>query len=221
MNYPILHDPGSIDMLLRTVSKTDPPNLVDHDYLVNLGFKREVDEGLLRLLSFLGFIDEKGHPTVLWVDYNDTEADAGLLRNSIRKAYGGLFEKHPKAYEKEGTALMDFFRTASGASDNNAAYMTLTFKVLCDLAEMGEEKKEEETPAGKRKTRPAPPPPPAKKVDEPKKPVAGEPAAMPDSAPFREDGLPLRVTLNIDVDPGKDPEFYDAVLKLLRKRLTD
>ncbi|OPL18129.1 MAG: hypothetical protein AVO35_06395 [Candidatus Aegiribacteria sp. MLS_C] len=220
MNYPILHDPGSIDMLLRTVSKTDPPNLVDHDYLVNLGFKREVDEGLLRLLSFLGFIDEKGHPTVLWVDYNDTEADAGLLRNSIRKAYGGLFEKYPKAYEKEGTVLMDFFRTATGASDNNAAYMILTFKVLCDLAEMGEERMDE-AQAEKRKQKPAPPPPPEKKAEKPKKTVLDEPAQVPDTAPVRKDELPMRVTLNLDVEPEKDPELYDAVLKLLRRKLAE
>lgn len=202
-------------MLLRTVSKTDPPKAVDHDYLVNLGFKREVDEGLLKLLSFLGFIDQQGHPTVLWVNYNDPDADAGILQDAIRKAYGGLFDKYPRAFEKEGTVLMDFFRSNAGASDNNAAYMILTFKVLCDLAEMGEER----TGTPVETAGPAPPPPPIKapqKRDEEKK----EPEKVPVTSPAPEPGGPvLRISLNIDIDRDEDPELRDLVMRLLRKQL--
>jgi hypothetical protein len=212
MEFPILHDPGSIDMLLRTVSKTDPPKVVSHDYLVDLGFKREVDEGLLKLLSFLGFIDETGHPTVLWIRYNDTDADANILRDSIRKAYVGLFEKYPRAYDEEGTVLMDFFRSSTGASDSNTAYMILTFKVLCDLAEMGEEKKE---PKAQRKLKPAPPPSPVKNDSVERK--AGSPEPPVESGPA---GKPiLRVSLNIDVDQESDPELRDLVIRLLKRQL--
>lgn len=206
MDFPILHDPGSIDMLLRTVSKTDPPRMVTHDYLVDLGFKREVDEGLLKLLVFLGFIDEQGHPTILWVNYNDTDADSVILQDSIRKAYKGLFEKYPRAFEEEGTVLMDFFRNATGASDNNTAYMILTFKVLCDLAEMGDEKKEQES---KKKPKPAPPPPPEKKTQK----AAAQAKAEPDGE------RTLRVTLNLDIHREAEPELYELVTKLLRRQL--
>jgi hypothetical protein len=206
MDFPILHDPGSIDMLLRTVSKTDPPRMVTHDYLVDLGFKREVDEGLLKLLVFLGFIDEQGHPTVLWVNYNDTDADSVILQDSIRKAYKGLFEKYPRAFEEEGTVLMDFFRNATGASDNNTAYMILTFKVLCDLAEMGEEKKEQDS---RKKPKPAPPPPPEKKKQKAEAQAKAEP----------EGERTLRVTLNLDIHREAEPELYELVTKLLRRQL--
>lgn len=208
MDYPIVHDPGSIDMLLRTVSRSDPPELVNHDYLVELGFKREIDEGLLRLLSFLGFIDDAGRPTDLWVDYNDPDTDAEILRSAIRGAYGDLFSLHPRAYDREGTVLMDFFRTSAGASDNHAAYMILTFKVLCDLAEMGEEDtgsepRFEEEPA----------PAPAKKKKEPKQtpppPAGEEPREMP----------ALRLSLSMDLDAEADPELRELVMKLLRRQM--
>ncbi|MBN2607553.1 MAG: DUF5343 domain-containing protein [Candidatus Fermentibacteraceae bacterium] len=199
-------------MLLRTVSKTDPPKVVSHDYLVDLGFKREVDEGLLKLLSFLGFIDEKGHPTVLWVNYNDTDADADILRDSIRKAYVGLFDKYPRAYDEEGTVLMDFFRSSTGASDSNTAYMILTFKVLCDLAEMGEEKKE---PKVQRKLKPASPPTPVAKDTSEKR--AGPRVAPAEPGPAGKTNL--RVSLNIDFDREADPELRDLVIRLLKRQL--
>lgn len=218
MKFPILHDPGSIDMLLRTVSRTDPPARVDHDYLVNLGFKREVDEGLLKLLEFLGFIDEGGHPTVLWVNYSDPDGDADILRSAIRKAYGELFDRYPRAFDQEGTILMDFFRSTSGASDNNTAYMILTFKVLCDLAEMGEEKTDTKPPVLKK-----PSPEPRKEAAEEKKkkkkdkkePEGEEAAPVPSGKPV------IRVSLNLDLDDGTDPELRDLVMKVLRRQLED
>lgn len=218
MKFPILHDPGSIDMLLRTVSRTDPPASVDHDYLVNLGFKREVDEGLLKLLEFLGFIDEGGHPTVLWVNYSDPDSDADVLRNAIRNAYGELFDRYPRAFDQEGTILMDFFRSTTGASDNNTAYMILTFKVLCDLAEMGEEKTDTKPPVLEK-----PSPEPRKEAAEKekkekkdkRKPQAVEPAPAPDGKPV------IRVSLNLDLDGETDPELRDLVMKVLRRQLKD
>lgn len=218
MKFPILHDPGSIDMLLRTVSKTDPPARVDHDYLVNLGFKREVDEGLLKLLEFLGFIDEGGHPTVLWVNYNDPDGDADVLRSALRKAYGELFERYPRAFDQEGTILMDFFRSTTGASDNNTAYMILTFKVLCDLAEMGEEKTDAKPPVLK----PSPESPKEAAKDKKKKdkkeelePEGEEPVTGPSGKPV------IRVSLNLDLDGDTDPELRKLVMNVLRKQLED
>ncbi len=197
MEFPILHDPGSIKLLMRTVSKTDPPEKVDHDYLVNLGFKREVDEGLLKLLSHLGFTDETGRPTTLWQKYNDTDSDAVLLEKAVRKAYDVLFAKYPEAYDVQGITLMEFFKETTGTSDNNAAYMILTFKVLCDLAHMSSETAgtssgKEETVHRKEKT--------DNETGENKRPV-------------------LRVTVDIDIDPDREPELYSLLVELLTKYL--
>jgi hypothetical protein len=203
VKYPILHDPGSIELLLRTVCKTTPPKIVDHDYLLGLGFKRDVDEGLLKLLAFLGFIDEYGQPTVLWEKSLDPQQAPVLLGKSIRAAYSTLFNEFPDADSREGTVLMDFFRSSSGASDPDAAYMILTFKVLCDLAGFSE--------GG---SAPAPekpvsiPPEPVKKI----KPKTVTPAKV-DSIPD------IRISINIDLDDRSDPELRTLAMKLLKKQL--
>jgi hypothetical protein len=233
MDFPILHDPGSIDMLLRTVSKSDPPKAVDNEYLQELGFKREMDEDLLKLLDFLDFIDELGHPTVNWVNYSDTNADCGVLRESVRKAYHDLFEKYPKACELEGAQLMKFFKESTGASENKVAYMILTFKVLCDLSGMGEEmpeateekkdsgqeaEKKVKKVAGKEKSEGR------KEPEEEEKEIAEEETLPEEDADKKAaEGIsastPLRISLNIDLDQDSDPELRDLVMKLIRKQL--
>ncbi len=212
MDFPILHDPGSIELLLSTVCKTDPPRLVDHDYLVSLGFKREVDDGLLKLLLFLGFIDENGQPSALWKKSLDPEKAPQILRDSVKAAYGFLFKRFPDAYKEEGSVLMEFFRVETGDSDPNVAYMILTFKVLCDLAELSkgdpEEKAVESTQNAAAEKKPA-------------KPKKSEPAAKakPAAPAVQHESPGIRISFNIDLADGSDPELRDLVVKLLKRQL--
>ena len=201
MEYPILHDPGSIDLLLRTVYKSNPPELVDHDYLIGLGFKREVDEGLLKLLLFLGFIDENGRPSILWDKSRDPEKAPLLLGKSVMASYGFLFSEYPDAENQEGAALMEFFRSNTGASDQNVAYMILTFKVLCDLAKLPD-KDSIKKPAE-----------PAKKDAISKKAKKTAVSPEPDSNPV------IRISINIDLDDKSDPDLRNLAMKLLKKQL--
>jgi hypothetical protein len=201
MEYPILHDPGSIELLLSTVFKTIKPKLVDHDYLIGLGFKREVDEGLLKLLLFLGFIDENGQPSILWDKSRDPEQAPLILGKSVMTSYGSLFYEYPNAENQEGATLMEFFRSNTGASDSQAAYMILTFKVLCDLAELPDKDFIKKLPE------------PAKKAAVSKK--AEKLAVSPES-----DVSPvIRISINIDLDDKSDPDLRDLAMKLLKKQL--
>ena len=212
MDFPILHDPGSIELLLSTVCKTDPPKLVDHDYLISLGFKREVDDGLLKLLLFLGFIDENGQPSALWKKSLDPQEAPQILRDSIKAAYGFLFRQFPDAYKEDGSVLMEFFRVETGDSDPNVAYMILTFKVLCDLAELSEaEPTEKPSKPGKK----------AAAVKSTPKPIKSEPADKDNTeAPAGQDGSTgIKISINIDLDGGSDPVLRDLVKKLLKKQL--
>lgn len=213
MEYPILHDPGSIEQVLRTVYKTDPPKLVDHDYLIGLGFKREVDEGLLKLLTFLGLIDDNGQPSILWKRSRDPEQAPLLLGIAVRAAYGSLFKKYPDPYQEDNAVLMQFFRDSTGASEPNLAYMILTFKVLCDLAGLTEGDEEEKAIESVKKAAATKKPdvrPTKRKTAETRKPAG----------PRKQDAGPvIRVSINIDLDDRSDPELRDLAMKLLRKQL--
>ena len=222
MDFPILHDPGSIEMLLRTVGGNEPPRVVDHDYLVGLGFKREVDEGLLKLLFFLGFIDENGQPTPLWKNYGEMEDPAHLLRQAVRASYGALFAKNPRAYNEEGSVLMDFFRDKSSASDPDAAYMILTFKVLCDLAGFDEAEDETVEPEAEPEPEKVETKEEKKATETAKDVPAGEPASSSQrqrQPADNEAGPVLRISINLDLDEKADPELRELVLRLLKKQL--
>lgn len=212
MEFPILHDPGSIELLLSTVCKTDPPKLVDHDYLISLGFKREVDDGLLKLLLFLGFIDENGQPSVLWEKSLDPQQAPQILRDSIKAAYGFLFRQFPDAFKEDGSVLMEFFRVETGDSDPNVAYMILTFKVLCDLAGLAEAESTEKPSKPAKKAAPVKKTPKQKKSEPADKEETGAPAEQDESTG-------IKISINIDLDGGSDPDLRDLVKKLLKRQL--
>ncbi len=210
MDYPILHDPGSIELLMTTVNKTTPPRLVDHDYLIGLGFKREVDEGLLKLLAFLAYIDENGQPSILWQKSLDPKQAPIVLGKAVRAAYGSLFSEFPNAYNEDGSVLMEFFKRNTEVSDPNAAYMILTFKVLCDLADISGS---EPVDAPRMSAKEAPV---AKAI-----PGRTEPAKIvkPAESPGQDCCPPLRISINIDLDEKSDPDLRDLAMKLLKKQL--
>lgn len=211
MEYPVIHNPGSIEMLLDKLRITKSPRVVDYDFLATLGFKREIDESLLMLLGFLGFIDDNNQPTILWEKSYDPDKAKVLLGKAVKAAYSSLFKAHPDAATEEGSVLMEFFRSSTGASDPDAAYMILSFKVLCDLAEFSEkapiaQKKPEKKPKEPKET---------KKTSTEKSPEAKletDKAVSTDSLPV------IRLTINIDIDKS-DPELRELALKIIRKQL--
>ena len=208
MEFPVIHNPGSIELLLDKIHNTKSPKVVDHDFLTGLGFKREVDESLLMLLGFLGFIDENNQPTALWEKSCDPDKATSLLGKSVKAAYSTLFKAHPQAATDEGSNLMEFFRSSSGASDHDAAYMILSFKVLCDLAEFSEKSPAEQEKPEKKSKETAETP----TVELPKVKAVTHKAASTDSLPV------IRLSINIDIDES-DPELRELALKLIRKQL--
>lgn len=204
MDFPVIHNPGCIEMLLSKIRETELPKVVDYDYLINLGFKREVDESLLQLLGFLGFIEENGQPTILWEKSLDPDEAPILLGKAVSVAYGILFKRFPNAATEESSSLMEFFRKNTSVSDSDVAYMILSFKVLCDLAELPEGSPAEHQPA------------PEKEITEPEK-AHSIPSSYP--VPVSGSAPAIRISINIDLDDKSDPELRSLALKLLKQQL--
>gem|GEM_PF-646476 len=224
--YPAIRDPGSIEKLLERSVRSVPPETVDRDYLAGLGFRREVDTSLLDLLGFLGFTDAVGVPTRLWSDSSGPGA-AGVLGRSIRNSYRQLFSEVPEAHATDGTMLMDFFRRSTGVSDPDAAYMVLTFKVLCDLAEIPPvgPGAEIEPPAS-----PEPPRVEPEAAEPPSAPSAPAAPAVPEKAtpdiseitPASRDRCEtpiIRLSIHIDISGDSDPQMRELANRLLRQQL--
>jgi hypothetical protein len=218
--FPSVRDPGSIEKLLMKIVTVEPPSVVDREFLAAQGFRREADGALLELLGFLGFISVNGAPTTLWLQSGSTGGTARLLLGrAVRSAYADLFTGLPEAMGADGTVLMDFFRSTTGSTDPEAAYMVLTFKILCDLSEF--------SPEGSGVTAvPAPPVPvasPAPTEVETHPPVAECPAwPTPSEAPEAPvaPGVPvIRLSIHIDVSGDSDPQIRELAHRLLRSHL--
>ncbi|MBN1434481.1 DUF5343 domain-containing protein [Candidatus Fermentibacterales bacterium] len=229
-DFPAVRDPGSIELLLNHIRTNDPPEKVSEDYLVAAGFRRETDESLEMLLTFLGFTDPDGLPTELWSGVRHKGRGPKLLGEAVKAGYWKLFKAVPEAQSADGRPLMDFFKKETRTGDQEAAYMILTFKVLCDLAKLGEVQKQErkqEEPARRSKAAksesPAAPEPDVGLerafAEEAATGQADSRAQASSAAPRGETGGSCRITIQIDLDPGVDEELRAAMLELVRKQL--
>jgi hypothetical protein len=135
------------------------------------------------------------------------------MGSAVRAAYGSLFQLHPDAAETtDGTTLMSFFRERSGVDERTAAYMILTFKVLCDLSDFEAADREK-----------APVTPPVEETlpaeQEPSAEAAEAPSAETPGAEEPEEPVSGRVVLQLEVDVSADPELAGLVRRLLRRSL--
>ncbi len=133
--FPCVHDPGSIELLLRYVRNSQKPVMAGVDYLREAGFRREGDPALSQLLFFLGLTDGEGRTTPSWEAFRTGPRDgADILARAVRKGYSLLFERFPDPWARDSSDLLPVLRGVTAASDMDLAFMVLTFKVLCDLA---------------------------------------------------------------------------------------
>jgi hypothetical protein len=229
--YPAVHDPGSIELLLNHIRTSQPPALINEDYLVSAGFRRETDESLENLMEFLGIMEKDGVPTELWDAIRHKGKGPKLLAEAIKAGYWKLFKAVPDANAADGRPLMEFFKQETKASDQEAAYMILTFKVLCDLANFGKQapagrdqgKKEEanEEPEDADKAAPDVEEPPTPDEEESLERIFDDTSKVTSTGAMAATDATggLRLSLQIDLDPASDHELRNLLLKLLRKQL--
>ena len=219
-SFPAIHDPGILEKLLDVIESSEPPRVVDGDFLEGAGLRRETDTQLMHLLEFLGYIDENHQPTNVWLQSRDRSRAPGLLAGAVRAAYWKLFEQYPDAAETtDGSLLMSFFRAHTDADERTAAYMILTFKVLCDLADF-------QSPDAEAASTAASEMPVTPEEAAPTEPTVREVATEADTTPVSEAGRseePVRagerIVLQLELDASSDPELTALVKRLLRERL--
>jgi len=208
--YPAVHDPGSIEVLLKKVSSGDIPKIADSDYIESAGFKRQLDENLLELLLFLGFIDDNGVPTELWTAFANPAKASQLLGTSVMSGYHKLYSEGD-VLGMDGQQLMAFFKRETESPDAIAAYMVLTFQVLCDLAVFEDVPPEPAARAPKKRS-PRP---------EPFQATAPSTATVKHKTLSTQSDTHAPVKLTLEIDLRSDPELRLLLLKLLRRQLEE
>ena len=110
------------------------PERATYAWLESLGYKSSNDRSILRVLRFIGFIDEKGTPTDSWRLYRGSK-HRQVLGKAVYAAYGDLFSTYPKACEMSDADLESFFATKTSGGKQVISRLVRTFKILCSLSD--------------------------------------------------------------------------------------
>ncbi len=209
--YPAVRDPGSIELLFRSVRNSPRPDKITTDYLASIGFRRQSDVKLLELLFFLGFIDSNLSPSELWNAASDSDeiAFASILAGALSKSYSKVFEIYPDGRNIDGKALMTLFKEQTGVSDTEAAYMVLTLQVLADMADFGKgETLQQKSPAV---------PAPEEEKTEPSPSLPDVPDEPAPTIEIPREGLSLNITIPPEAMDKEMTEIVKSLLKAIRK----
>lgn len=122
--------------LLNAIQAAKPPPQFNQQFLEFLEFKSPSDRPIIDVLEALGFVSEGGIPTERYHAFVDKTP--GVLANGIRDAYPDLFQADCNAQNLTKDELISNFRVLSHGqlSDSTMNEMAVTFKELCQLADL-------------------------------------------------------------------------------------
>lgn len=137
-NYPYIVKTGTIKQFLAQIPVAGVPDAVTQKFIYALGFKSVNDRPIIKILEFVGFIDNAGVPTDRYRQYRNKSISARVLGEAIRGAYTELFNVYPDANGQDSSKLRNFFTTHTNLGERAVTAMTETFKALCAQAEFQE-----------------------------------------------------------------------------------
>jgi hypothetical protein len=194
--YPYILTTGSLKKFLENIPKIGTPPKITQPILPSLGFKSTADRPIVKILSFIGFINENHEPTEAYRDFKVATKAGSVMAEALRKA--DLFQIYPDACQQDDKALKDFFTSTTDAGEQVVMRTVDTFKVLCSFAEFKaisvEEKREGEEKKGQGE---------------------GEEKLKPSVAT----GFALNVNIQITLPLTDDASVYDKIFKAIKDNL--
>ena len=183
--------PGKIKEYFDKFQEAGIPPKVNKVWLNSIGFGSGNDYYIVKVLKFIGLIDDSNVPTELWKTYKDPTKSGAVLAEAIRIGYSDLFKTYEDANRKDHEALYAFFSSTTGKSKRTVDLMITTFTNLCQLANF-----EEMVPVRMRPKEVEIPIPPAKGI-------------IPE----------IHINVQLHLPATSDPSVYETLFKSLRKHL--
>lgn len=185
---------GKISKYFDKIQEAGIPEKADLQWLRLMGFKSGNDSYVLRVLNFIGFVDNSKAPTDLWKEYKNPTKARTVLAKAIRAGYSELFNTYRDAHRKDREALYAYFSSKTGKAKSTVDYMVTTFINLCQLADF-----EAVTPELKPELV-VPSPPPS---------VSIEKGIIPE----------IHINIQLHLPPATDPSVFDNLFKSMKKHL--
>ena len=192
------------------------PATVTPDTLRKLGFAPASESKVVKVLEFLGIVDNGGEGTEIAKEVFRQHDDALFqegFRELVQSSYSALFELHgDSTWQLSRDSLIQFFRNNDRTNANLGERQARTFSQLCEISGYGEPKtgKSRRTEAARAKASTT------KKLEG----VAAAPKPIPmvpDATP--QVGLTVRIELNLPANGSQ--ETYDNIFKSIRENLLD
>ena len=132
MDTPYVNSTQKFKTFLSKLPSIGVPEKVDLKFLSALGYKSSNDRQFVRMLKFLGLIDNStGQPTDLWTLMRSDFGSA--IATGVKHGYQKLFQLHPNAHTIDTEALNAFFKTNTELGDESVTRVVTTFKTLVEL----------------------------------------------------------------------------------------
>jgi len=128
---------GKLTVLLDKIRKIGIPKKATQGWLETLGYKSKNDRTMLKVIEFIGFLDESRVPTEVWKKYRGADHQK-VLAIAIKTGYAELFNVYPIAWECSTSELESFFSTHTTAGKQVINKTVSTFTTLCGLADFSD-----------------------------------------------------------------------------------
>lgn len=206
---PYMMSVKNLPDILKAIQQAATPSTFNLDFLRDLGFKSSSDRGIIKMLKYLGMLDESGIPKEPYRDFVDQTRGKRVLADRLKYAYHDLFVANPTAHQSQQQQLKGWFKSKTGESDSVAQKIAMTFRHLAKYADFDAVGSTSEDTISHQEDRSSL----AKQVD------AGIGEDLTTKKEY--DNVPMTLTYRLEVNLPNSTDFrvYRAIFKALREEL--
>lgn len=197
---------GKLPVLMEKIRTVGVPPKATTRWLESIGFKSNNDRTMIKVLVFIGFLDETSVPTDIWQQYREAKHQK-ILASAIKEGYSELFDVYPAAWECSTSELESFFTTRTTAGKQVITKTVSTFTTLCSMADFSENN--DEVISIEKTQKKSAPKGEKQQIYQPKKNVGQK--IKPS----------LNINIQIHISPSSSPEQIDQIFASMSKHLSD
>ena len=210
-DVPYMLSVSNLHKILDAIQRAGAPEVFHLDFLKDLGFSSSNDRGAVKLLKYLGMLDESGRPLGPYREFMDHNRAKQILAARMRVAFDDLFTADRNANAKSVESLKGWFKTKTGSGDAVAQKIASTFRSLASYADFSS------PPIESAATEKVGVEPPSSSAQREEPPLRTE---IPNHvAPPHKSQIGLVYRFEIHLPETQNVDTYRAIFKALREEL--
>lgn len=202
----------NLHKILDAIQRAGAPDVFHLDFLKDLGFASSNDRGAVKLLKYLGMLDESGRPQASYREFMDHTRAKQVLASRMRVAFDDLFTADRQANTKQAETLKGWFKTKTGAGDAVAKKIASTFRSLATYADFSAIDQQQSEPPPREPIIPMQPPKTSEGQD-------GAAHGQPIGSNQHKSQIGLVYRFEIHLPDTQNVDTFRAIFRALREEL--